>query len=1058
MKKSREQKPASGKEARVGQRVAVRFDEGWFMGRIAALPAPGRVAVAYDDGEYEEMPYPDAQGDVKIVDKTENPAAAPGSSQGAAGGSSGLSASEAAAGGGKKMTKQMKIKMKREAEERARMGLPRDELRAQLGLAPAAGSGAYDNDSYEKENARLLAKQYKESPEVREMKQKQGREDRVSSRAEKAPPVPKQPKERKPPKPKVKALPPPEPELPEHFPDEGVSTPPVYPAWSAGSWSEGPDGDLYPGVGARGRVEYKETAAEEAARWEKEEFKKRKEREEEAEEEEGEKKEGDQKEEKAEEEKPDAATAEGKKEPQGGLHRFIEGTFMGHDASTGLWKFRRDDALEIILTEEQYEHAVEFYHRTKRLTGGVYKSAKLLSKWLKWFKPEIERRQDSEYPRFKWTNKELSNGPRWVPWAEWEACGVRLGDGWTTAEEPRLNGKQPGHADPYYKQPDQPSGEPGYKCRSRKEVCMVTGHTFSGIAPGGATGVNLQISGGAPEKMPNGAFPRKQPSGALLPGELISGSKSSLNWVEPGSKRNRKPVEAFSPTSHLSHDRVDADSIQEQEAGPSKKRKGKGGRAVVDDEDTQLAEDDEFLAQLATRRVGVPAAPPADDETESEEEMEHRCPHCTQGYASHRDMTSCKRSCAKAAKADELSSKKAKGKKASKKPEVKAAVAEITDGVIEFYSFVQKRQELWRNRRRGLPEEEWTSDEKLREGHFCNVYRELDRGTVYLQNAIRKHRSAQAGPNHKSKLGSTADLELVLWLVVVYRRVNLVETFQEWRAEASDLDLEGDFGPPHTKEWPLFEAFVKARFEKGDKPVFTNAHICSGGLQSYITGCESLQEDLKPMAKRLTEAAEGGGQSVDLEACFGVIKSLSGVGEFFAWQILCDLLEARALPPHLALDENSFCQLGPGARNGLAAIYGGRFETENVPTEEWLAQAKQLQSVQDLAFGSFRQFNGWEVSLKNVEHCLCEYQKYKKDGASGVKPYKSRVSLDVQDPCAKCDEPASEEAPMLRCDLCCMGHHLKCLPAAIRSRAEDVAEFVCRECSRRLMITATVKS
>ena len=38
LKKNRPYKPSNGKEARVGQRVAVRFDEGWFMGRIAVSP------------------------------------------------------------------------------------------------------------------------------------------------------------------------------------------------------------------------------------------------------------------------------------------------------------------------------------------------------------------------------------------------------------------------------------------------------------------------------------------------------------------------------------------------------------------------------------------------------------------------------------------------------------------------------------------------------------------------------------------------------------------------------------------------------------------------------------------------------------------------------------------------------------------------------------------------------------------------------------------------------------------------------------------------------------
>lgn len=148
----------------------------------------------------------------------------------------------------------------------------------------------------------------------------------------------------------------------------------------------------------------------------------------------------------------------------------------------------------------------------------------------------------------------------------------------------------------------------------------------------------------------------------------------------------------------------------------------------------------------------------------------------------------------------------------------------------------------------------------------------------------------------------------MLWLVVAYRRVNLVETFQDWRAEGKDLELQGDAGPPNVQEWSSFAAFAKARFEKGEKPIFTNAHICSGGIASYTEGCERLRDDLALLAQRLTEAATGGKVTrgsgpprvVDLEACFILLKKeLDGVGEFFAWQILCDVIEAIVCPTPL---------------------------------------------------------------------------------------------------------------------------------------------------------------
>lgn len=58
----------------LGQRVSVKFKEGWFLGRVAAFGF-GRIEVHYDDGEIEELNFPDP--DIKIVSEDEEgPAAA----------------------------------------------------------------------------------------------------------------------------------------------------------------------------------------------------------------------------------------------------------------------------------------------------------------------------------------------------------------------------------------------------------------------------------------------------------------------------------------------------------------------------------------------------------------------------------------------------------------------------------------------------------------------------------------------------------------------------------------------------------------------------------------------------------------------------------------------------------------------------------------------------------------------------------------------------------------------------------------------------------------------
>ena len=62
---------------------------------------------------------------------------------------------------------------------------------------------------------------------------------------------------------------------------------------------------------------------------------------------------------------------------------------------------------------------------------------------------------------------------------------------------------------------------------------------------------------------------------------------------------------------------------------------------------------------------------------------------------------------------------------------------------------------------------------------------------------------------------------------------------------------------------------------------------------------EELRGRRTELTRRLHGCADEGGTQLDLGACFAVLRGIRGVGDFFAWQILCDLLEARAFPPHL---------------------------------------------------------------------------------------------------------------------------------------------------------------
>ena len=122
--------------------------------------------------------------------------------------------------------------------------------------------------------------------------------------------------------------------------------------------------------------------------------------------------------------------------------------------------------------------------------------------------------------------------------------------------------------------------------------------------------------------------------------------------------------------------------------------------------------------------------------------------------------------------------KQVKRKRKQKKETGERKEKEMNE-IASFYNFVRLRMTVWKRKEEGLAREKWTDDVRLREGHFCNVYRELDRGTKFLlYESLQSHRNAM-----RNEKGTKGDICHVLYLFVVYRLVNNVDTFIRWRKE-----------------------------------------------------------------------------------------------------------------------------------------------------------------------------------------------------------------------------------------------------------------------------------
>lgn len=235
-------------------------------------------------------------------------------------------------------------------------------------------------------------------------------------------------------------------------------------------------------------------------------------------------------------------------------------------------------------------------------------------------------------------------------------------------------------------------------------------------------------------------------------------------------------------------------------------------------------------------------------------------------------------------------------------------------------------------------------------------------------------------------------------------------------------------------------AFLTKAMDRGVK-LFTGAHL-NMGLERYKS---TMQEVVRNLTKQLVDPIVTAHDELDasghdaLQECYRTINSICNVGPFFAWQVTCDLLECRCLPN---CHEDDFAKLGKGAVKGL-----GIMANTAVTNKNELELIQQLQKRQDDVFCNclgvrFPRFAGRALSLKNIEHALCEFSKYTAmqkmlstgQKVSGQRTNKSRQSLDREKVCLGCG--ASDRK---LCHTCREAYCNKCEPG-------DGSQYFC--CTR----------
>ena len=269
----------------------------------------------------------------------------------------------------------------------------------------------------------------------------------------------------------------------------------------------------------------------------------------------------------------------------------------------------------------------------------------------------------------------------------------------------------------------------------------------------------------------------------------------------------------------------------------------------------------------------------------------------------------------------------------------------------DFWRFVFKRHDIWYRRftlRQKFP---WTRDKILRNNTFCNVYRELDKGTIWtIQNLLPVKNRRQR-----------------LFASVAYRCCNRPATF----------DL---LGIPTLKLWKEFweDMCVLSQQES----VFSSAYRCSAF--GSTPRMKIYHDILDQTAFHIPELTSDLRKAKTLKDAHSRLCELWGVGPFIAYEIVNDLMYTDFFPQ--VFTENDFVIIGPGASHALKHFWGHKKLSEQLAQMEYL-RIRQIEGLGEM----FPWYHGTEgdISLANLENCLCEFRKYinAKNGGGHLRRY-----------------------------------------------------------------------
>jgi hypothetical protein len=290
----------------------------------------------------------------------------------------------------------------------------------------------------------------------------------------------------------------------------------------------------------------------------------------------------------------------------------------------------------------------------------------------------------------------------------------------------------------------------------------------------------------------------------------------------------------------------------------------------------------------------------------------------------------------------------------------------VTSSPQAFFAFARERHSIYLKRMEGKPPP-WTDDPILSSKRFTNVFRELDRTTLWFRDNIRDPLKADT---------------FVVPATIIFRWFNRIETGELLAPFLREMAV-GNLRQ-RLKTLATAEELIRERIPRG--PWVTGSYmVCSG----FNTG-DKLAGMMR-FSRMMLEWWHNGGLEgffqventirvqprLNLQEAHTILLGLQGLAGFTAYEVVTDLRFTEAVRP---TDVMLWAHAGPGATRGASRVMGHEFD--HLSQHSTRDQAVLVEVMKELLKMS-RKSDMWPLGwprweMRDVEHTLCEFDKYER--------------------------------------------------------------------------------